>query len=69
VPVLIFHGDADEVIPPEHSAALLAEADARSRRVVISRATHYDWTAAGHAALWSETTAWLDRWLRGPSPP
>lgn len=66
VPLLVFHGRRDATIPAAQGAAICAAGHAGSKLVLIDDATHDDWTRAGHARLWSESTAWLDQWIGGP---
>lgn len=63
VPVLILHGRRDATIPLRHTERLITAADKRSRLVVIEGATHDHWTDEGLRAIWTESTAWFDRWL------
>lgn len=71
VPLLVIHGERDRTIPCDQGARLAAADGPDSRFVLIRGATHDDWTDAGLAALWTESSAWFDRWIgRGrPGPP
>ena len=55
-PLLLMHGDRDEVIPHEHSEALLAAA--RDARLVTYRAGHNDFPPVS-APYWAEIRAHL----------
>jgi pimeloyl-ACP methyl ester carboxylesterase len=66
VPILVIHGSKDEVIPLAQGQAIYAAGGPGSRIVMIDGATHDNWTAAGLRVLWTESTAWLDRWLEPP---
>ncbi len=68
VPLLVIHGRCDSTIPCEHGAKICASAAPGSKLLIVEGATHDDWTKPGLATLWSESTAWFDRWLTADGP-
>ncbi|MEP0847429.1 MAG: alpha/beta fold hydrolase [Phycisphaerae bacterium] len=67
LPLLVIHGQEDRTIPSEQGVRLCAAAGRDARLVLIPGATHDDWTDAGRASLWIESSAWFDDWL-APRP-
>ncbi|MFO0837570.1 MAG: alpha/beta fold hydrolase [Phycisphaerae bacterium] len=63
VRLLVIHGRLDTTIPCAEGIAVHAAADPASKLVIIDRAQHDNWTHAGNSAIWTESTAWLDRWI------
>jgi pimeloyl-ACP methyl ester carboxylesterase len=65
-PVLIIHGDADGVIPADHSRALADRWAGASERVVLPGVGHDDlWT---HPETRAAIEAFLDRFAPAPEP-
>ena len=58
-PVLIFHGDRDRVVPPEHGKALYEAAPGRKRLCPVPGAGHNNLTAVAGEAYWRELAAFL----------
>lgn len=61
-PVLLVHGERDDVVPPHHSRAILANLRGPRRRLVVPGAGHGD--ALGR--VFAEVDAWIDAALPPP---
>ena len=58
-PLLVFHGDADEVVPFHHGQAVFEAAREPKRFVRIPGALHNDTYAVGGAPYWDAWAAFL----------
>ena len=58
--MLIFHGDRDRVVPPEHGKALYEAAPGRKRLCPVLGAGHNNLTAVAGEAYWRELAAFLN---------
>ena len=60
VPLLIVHGEADEVVPFAHGRRLFAAAPEPKRFFAIPRAGHNDTYVTGGEAYWRALSTFLD---------
>lgn len=58
-PVLILHGDVDEIVPVSHAEALFAAAHEPRRLRIVPGAGHNDLVSALGASYGTEVAAWL----------
>jgi len=58
-PLLVIHGDADEIVPLAHGRALFAAAPEPKRLLVVPGAGHNDLVERMGAAYGAEVAAWL----------
>jgi len=58
-PVLILHGDVDEIVPVSHAEALFAAAPEPRRLRIVPGAGHNDLVSAMGASYGTEVAAWL----------
>lgn len=61
MPVLVAHGDWDNVVPVAHSEQLYAALRGPRELVVVPRRNHF--TIMGDDRAIAPTTAWFERWL------
>jgi pimeloyl-ACP methyl ester carboxylesterase len=66
--VLLFHGGADDNIPPSHSEAIHERAPDHSEVVIVPGATHDTITWDPRGELWRRAQAWLDEGLLAARP-
>ena len=66
VPLLIVHGGADTLVPPEHSRQLFEAANEPKRLSVVPRANHTDVFVHGGPALWRDLRDFLGQVISAP---
>jgi fermentation-respiration switch protein FrsA (DUF1100 family) len=54
VPLLVIHGGADTLVPPEHGRRLFEAANEPKRLLIVPGADHNDVFVQGGAALWRD---------------
>jgi fermentation-respiration switch protein FrsA (DUF1100 family) len=59
VPLLIVHGGADTLVPPEHSRRLFEAAREPKRLLIVADASHNDLFVQGGPALWGDLRDFL----------
>jgi abhydrolase domain-containing protein 17 len=59
-PVLVMHGQSDEVIPFRHGEALLAAANEPKRALWVAGATHNDFVAVAGSRFWNALREFSD---------
>ncbi|MEW6487786.1 MAG: prolyl oligopeptidase family serine peptidase [Thermodesulfobacteriota bacterium] len=64
-PLLILHGEEDDVVPPEHSLLLARELERTHRpfELELLPGEGHTWSAAGFAAVWGRTVSFLEHHL------
>ena len=58
-PLLVIHGEADGLVPPEHSRRLYEAASEPKRLMIVPRAGHNDVFVQGGPELWRELRAFF----------
>lgn len=59
VPLLVIHGGADTLVPPEHSRRLFEAANEPKRLLIVPEANHNDVFVRGGPALWRDLRAFF----------
>jgi fermentation-respiration switch protein FrsA (DUF1100 family) len=59
VPLLVIHGGADTIVPPEHSRRLFEAANEPKRLLIVPEANHNDVFVRGGPALWRDLRDFL----------
>ena len=64
--ILIFHGDADDVVPVEHAREIYSCASQPKKLIIQNRGDHPMSNAAHQKEFVHETARWFKRRLKGP---
>ena len=64
--ILIFHGDADNVVPVDHAREIYSRAGQPKKLIIQNRGDHPMSNAAHQKEFVREAARWFKQWLKGP---